>query len=247
MPKFFVKDEQVDEENIKIVGEDVNHIVNVLRLKKEDEVQICNANTNVNYIANIINMNKKIVECKIKHIENSTNETNIDITLFQGLPKADKMEYIIQKNVELGVKHIVPVDMERSIVKLDEKTMIKKIERWQKISEVAAKQSGRDIIPKIENIINVKKICELIKNYDIVLIAYENENQITLKDKLRKIKNFDNLKIAVFIGPEGGIDKKELEELIKAGAKTITLGKRILRTETASIVVVSNLIYEAEM
>ena len=179
--------------------------------------------------------------------ENSTNETNIDITLFQGLPKADKMEYIIQKNVELGVKHIVPVDMERSIVKLDEKTMIKKIERWQKISEVAAKQSGRDIIPKIENIINVKKICELIKNYDIVLIAYENENQITLKDKLRKIKNFDNLKIAVIIGPEGGIDKKELEELIKAGAKTITLGKRILRTETASIVVVSNLIYEAEM
>ena len=137
--------------------------------------------------------------------------------------------------------------MERSIVKLDEKTMIKKIERWQKISEVAAKQSGRDIIPKIENIINVKKICELIKNYDIVLIAYENENQITLKDKLRKIKNFDNLKIAVIIGPEGGIDKKELEELIKAGAKTITLGKRILRTETASIVVVSNLIYEAEM
>ena len=95
MPKFFVKDEQVDGENIKIVGEDVNHIVNVLRLKKEDEVQICNANTNVNYIANIINMNKKIVECKIKHIENSTNETNIDITLFQGLPKADKMEYII--------------------------------------------------------------------------------------------------------------------------------------------------------
>lgn len=112
---------------------------------------------------------------------------------------------------------------------------------------MAAKQSGRDIIPKIENIINVKKICELIKNYDIVLIAYENENQITLKDKLRKIKNFDNLKIAVIIGPEGGIDKKELEELIKAGAKTITLGKRILRTETASIVVVSNLIYEAEM
>lgn len=247
MPKFFVKDEQVDGENIKIVGEDVNHIVNVLRLKKEDEVQICNANTNVNYIANIINMNKKIVECKIKHIENSTNETNIDITLFQGLPKADKMEYIIQKNVELGVKHIVPVDMERSIVKLDEKTMIKKIERWQKISEVASKQSGRDIIPKIEIPTNIKKICENINEYDIVLVAYENEEDNTLKTELQKIKRTDNLKIAIIIGPEGGIDKKEILQLKEVGAKTITLGQRILRTETASIVVISNIIYELEM
>ena len=199
MPKFFVKDEQVDGENIKIVGEDVNHIVNVLRLKKEDEVQICNANTNVNYIANIINMNKKIVECKIKHIENSTNETNIDITLFQGLPKADKMEYIIQKNVELGVKHIVPVDMERSIVKLDEKTMIKKIERWQKISEVAAKQCGRNIIPKIKPILNLKNICNMLKEYDIVLLAYEKEEKITIKQELNNIKeNLEKRKIKIY-------------------------------------------------
>ncbi len=247
MPKFFFKSEQVNKESIKILGEDVKHIVNVLRLKKDDEIQICNAETNVNYIANIINIDKQFVECKIKNIKNSTAETNIDITLFQGLPKADKMEYIIQKNVELGVKYIVPVAMERSIVHLDTKTTSKKIERWQKISEIAAKQSGRDLIPKIENVVNIKNICEVIPNYDIVLVAYENETENTLKTELKKIKNFNNLKIAIIIGPEGGIDKKELDKLVTAGAKTITLGKRILRTETASIVVISNIIYEAEM
>ncbi len=247
MPKFFVKNEQIKDNEITILGEDVKHIANVLRLKKEDEIQICNLDTKMNYIANINEIDKKYVKCKIKKIENTNSEIQVNITLYQGLPKADKMEYIIQKNVELGVKKIIPVEMERSIVKFDQKTVEKKIERWQKISEVASKQSGRDIIPKIEIPTNIKKICENINEYDIVLVAYENEEDNTLKTELQKIKRTDNLKIAIIIGPEGGIDKKEILQLKEVGAKTITLGQRILRTETASIVVISNIIYELEM
>lgn len=247
MPKFFVKNEQIKDNEITILGEDVKHIANVLRLKKEDEIQICNLDTKMNYIANINEIDKKYVKCKIKKIENTDSETQVNITLYQGLPKADKMEYIIQKNVELGVKKIIPVEMERSIVKFDQKTVEKKIERWQKISEVASKQSGRDIIPKIEIPTNIKKICENINEYDIVLVAYENEEDNTLKTELQKIKRTDNLKIAIIIGPEGGIDKKEILQLKEVGAKTITLGQRIFRTETASIVVISNIIYELEM
>lgn len=247
MPKFFVKNEQIKDNEITILGEDVKHIANVLRLKKEDEIQICNLDAKINYIASINKIDKKYVKCKIKKVENTDSETQVNITLYQGLPKADKMEYIIQKNVELGVKKIIPVEMERSIVKFDQKTVAKKIERWQKISEVASKQSGRDIIPKIEIPTNIKKICENINEYDIVLVAYENEEDNTLKTELQKIKRTDNLKIAIIIGPEGGIDKKEILQLKKVGAKTITLGQRILRTETASIVVISNIIYELEM
>ena len=247
MPKFFVKNEQIKDNEITILGEDVKHIANVLRLKKEDEIQICNLDTKMNYIANINEIDKKYVKCKIKKIENTNSEIQVNITLYQGLPKADKMEYIIQKNVALGEKKIIPVEMERSIVKFDQKTVEKKIERWQKISEVASKQSGRDIIPKIEIPTNIKKICENINEYDIVLVAYENEEDNTLKTELQKIKKTDNLKIAIIIGPEGGIDKKEILQLKEVGAKTITLGQRILRTETASIVVISNIIYELEM
>ena len=247
MSKFFVKENQINNDKIHILGEDVNHIANVLRMKKEDEVQICNQETGENYITKIISFSKDEIECEIVKKIIETVESNVDITLFQGIPKFDKMELIIQKNTEVGVKKIVPVLMERTVVKLDEKTANKKIERWQKISEVASKQSGRDIIPKIEIPTNIKKICENINEYDIVLVAYENEEDNTLKTELQKIKRTDNLKIAIIIGPEGGIDKKEILQLKEVGARTITLGQRILRTETASIVVISNIIYELEM
>ena len=137
--------------------------------------------------------------------------------------------------------------MKRCVVKLDEKTKPKKISRWQKISEVASKQSGRDIIPKINNVINIKNICNIISKYDIVLLAYENENINTLKNEITKIKNLkQNLKIGIIIGPEGGIEKEEVEILKEAGAKVITLGKRILRTETVALVLISIIMYELE-
>ena len=145
MSKFFVKENQINNNEITIMGEDVNHIINVLRMKKEDELQICNQETGENYISKIINYSKETVECEIIEKLEMTRESNVHITLFQGIPKFEKMELIIQKNTEIGIKEIIPVKMERTIVKLDQKGIQKKLERWQKIAEIAAKQSMRDI------------------------------------------------------------------------------------------------------
>ena len=157
------------------------------------------------------------------------------------------MEYIIQKSVELGVYDITPVEMQRCVVKLNDKDKIKKQERWQKISEVASKQSGRDIIPKINNIKNIKNIVNEVTNYDLFLIAYEKEKDNTLKNELSKIKNNkENMKIAILIGPEGGLEETDTKLLQQKGAKIITLGKRILRTETVALSVISIIMYELE-
>lgn len=244
MQKFFVKDEQIRENRVEITGTDVNHIVNVLRMRKEDKVQINNLSTSENYMAEIIEYSNERISCKIIEKIPSKSETNIDIHMYQGLPKADKMELIIQKTTEIGVKKIIPVSMERCIVKLDEKDSIKKVERWQKISEVAAKQSKRDIIPQIENVIKISDLYTKIKEYDLFIVAYEEEDTKTLKEVLKS--NATARKIGVLIGPEGGIDIKEIQKLKENGAVIVTLGNRILRTETAPIVLASNIIYELE-
>lgn len=251
MPKFFVKTNQIKENKIFIQGEDVKHISRVLRAKINDELNVCNSENGTNYLCNIVNISDSEIECNIKEkLENQT-ESNIEVTIFQGLPKADKMEFIIQKSVELGVHDITPVEMKRCVVRLNEKDKIKKIGRWQKISEVAAKQCGRDIIPKINNVINIKQICELIPQYDVVLVAYENEKENTLKEQLKNIKKEkkekkDKLKIGIVIGPEGGLELQDVEELKEKGASIITLGKRILRTETVALNILSIIMYELE-
>lgn len=202
MPKFFVKEEQIKEKQIIIKGQDVNHIKKVLRAKIGDELQICNSKTKENFLCDIEKINNEDIICNIKQKIEEKVESNIEVTIFQGLPKADKMEYIIQKSVELGVYDIIPVEMKRCVVKLDEKDKSKKITRWQKISEVAAKQCGRDIIPEIKEIINIKKLCNLIESYDIVLVAYENEKENTLKEEIKLIKEntkYNNNKIKIGI------------------------------------------------
>lgn len=252
MSKFFVKTEQINNNDIVIIGDDVNHIINVLRMKKTDKVQICNQDTGDNYNAEIVNYSKNEVECKIISKINETTESNVHITLFQGIPKFEKMELIIQKNTEVGIKSIVPVIMERTVVKLDEKIASKKLERWQKIAEIAAKQSMRDIIPQIGNITKLKNIDTT--EFDAVLVAYENEEHNMLKTELqkleRKIKSNNSSEqqynIAIVIGPEGGISEKELGMLAEKNAKFVSLGKRILRTETAGVVMAGNIIYELE-
>ena len=246
MPKFFVKRNQIDDNKITIIGEDVNHIINVLRLKNGDEIEICNSDTSENYNTKMIDSNKDKVICEIIKKTDKNSESNIYITIFQGLPKADKMELIVQKGVELGIKELTPVNMERCVVKLDNKSELKKIERWQKIAEVAAKQSGRDSITKINNIQSIKNICNLTHEYDILLVAYENEKQNNLGQEIQSLKNSkkENLKIGILIGPEGGITTEEIEKLKQSGAKIITLGNRILRTETVAFVMTSILQYE---
>lgn len=188
MPKFFVEQEQIQENKIIIKGQDVKHIKKVLREKVGNELQICNSQNGDNFLCIIKHINDEDIICEIKQEIEEKVESDIEVTIFQGLPKADKMEYIIQKSVELGVFDITPVEMKRCVVKLDNKDKEKKISRWQKISEVAAKQCGRDIIPKINNIINIKNLCDLIEKYDIVLVAYENEKENTLKEQLNTIK-----------------------------------------------------------
>ena len=246
MPKFFIEANQMQENKITLFGEDVKHIANVLRKQIGDQINICNITTSENFLCQIKEINKEQIKCDIVKKLLSEAEPNTEITIFQGLPKAEKMEIIIQKCTELGVKYFIPVQMERCVVKLDSKSEEKKIERWNKIAETAANQSGRDFIPKVENSINLQKLLNLIQKYDIVLLAYENEEKNTLKNVLKTLENKKNLKIGIIIGSEGGIDYKEVQKLVEAGAKTITLGKRILRTETVGLAMASIIMYELE-
>ena len=246
MPKFFVTTNQIEENMIRIEDEDVNHIKNVLRAKVEDTIDICDCETSKNYICQIEKIEEKNIYCHIVEEIESNVESNIKVTIFQGLPKADKMELIIQKSVELGVYDITPVEMKRCVVKLNEKDKIKKIQRWQKISEGAAKQSGRDRIPNINNIINVNKMCETFKEYDLVLVAYEEEKVNSLKQELKKLEKDKKIKIGIVIGPEGGIDKEEINKFKENNVKIITLGNRILRTETVALNMLSIIMYELD-
>ena len=248
MPKFFIKTENLKEnEEIWITGRDVNHIKNVLRKKIDDKINICNSDTQKNYECVIKNIEENKIVCKILYEVKSLAESNINITIFQGLPKADKMELIIQKATELGVKTIVPVITKRTVIKLKDKDKQNKVDRWQKIAEVAAKQSGRDIIPTIENIINITNI--KFDEFDKIFVLYENEEKISIKDEIEQLKN-DNkeeLNIGIVIGPEGGFAENEIEQLrLNQNVSVVTLGKRILRTETAGVVMAGNIIYELE-
>lgn len=246
MPKFFIKTENLKEnEEIWITGSDVNHIKNVLRKKIDDKINICNSDTQKNYECVIKNIEENKIVCKILDEVKSLAESNLNITIFQGLPKSDKMELIIQKATELGVKTIVPVVTKRTVIKLKDKDKQNKVDRWRKIAEVAAKQSGRDIIPTIENIINIADI--KFDEFDKIFVLYENEEKISIKDEIEQLKN-DNkeeLNIGIVIGPEGGFAESEIEQLrLNQNVSVVTLGKRILRTETVALVVSGILMYE---
>lgn len=246
MPKFFIKNENILDNKVIIEGNDYNHIKNVLRKNIEDELNICNSENGINYLCKIKEINEKQIILNIEEEIESISESNLKITIYQGLPKAEKMELIIQKSTELGVTAIVPTVMKRCVVKIDDKDKSKKIVRWQKIAEVAAKQSGRDKITKIEDFKNIKNICENINDYDAILLAYENERNNSIKDEIQLLKQLDKQEynIAIIIGPEGGLELEEVQLLQNAGAKVITLGSRILRTETVSLTLSSILMYE---
>ncbi len=248
MPKFFIENKNITNNIITIQGKDVNHIKNVLRKKSGDQLEICNKTTQQDYICEIDKLEEEKITCKILKKTENNAESKIKVKIYQGLPKSDKMELVIQKSVELGVYEIAPVEMKRCVVKLNEKDKNKKLERWQKISEVASKQSGRSIIPKINPVIKISEICEKCSQYDKFIVAYENEEETTLKQELKDIKNEQDkeIKIGVLIGPEGGIDSTEIEYLQKNGAKIITLGKRILRTETVALNILSIIMYELD-
>ena len=241
MYNFFVNSEQIQNNKVKIQGQDAKHISSVLSMKNGEKLYINNKENEEKFLAEIENIQKDEINCLLLDKVDSV-ESDIKVTLFQGMPKADKMEYIIQKAIELGIYEIVPIEMKNCIFKLKDN---KKIERWQAIAESAAKQSKRNIIPKIRNAEKISNIKNEIKDYDLVLIAYEDENKTTLKKVLKNRNNLSN--IAIVIGPEGGIDKSEVDELTQNGAISASLGKRILRTETASVVLLSMILYEYEL
>lgn len=244
MPRFFVRTNQISNNNIDIIGEDVKHIKNVLRKQIGDKVEVCNQDTGDSYKCEIKNFSED--EIKTNIIEKLKNiQEKVQVDIYQGLPKSDKMELIIQKSVELGANAIIPVNMKRCVVKLEGKDEAKKTDRWQKIAESAAKQCGRSFIPKVKNLIKVKDICNLINEYDAIIVAYENEKENTLKSELQKLDSA-NLKIGIVIGPEGGLEESDIKLLRENGARIVTLGNRILRTETVALNVLSIIMYEFE-
>lgn len=242
MPKFFVTRDKITDTDITIDSEDVAHITRVLRLGVGDEITVCDSQ-GTDYEAEIVTIGQKEIVCKINSKSASASEPNIKVTLFQGLPKASKMEYIIQKTTELGISEIVPVKLARCVVKIDnDKDEAKKLDRWQKISESAAKQSGRGIVPQISEIMTLDEIIEKSKEFDLFFVPYECEEQKTLKETLLSKKDVKT--VGFRIGPEGGFDIAETEKLRNACIDTVTLGKRILRTETAGEAVLAMTMYE---
>ncbi|HPT75386.1 MAG TPA: 16S rRNA (uracil(1498)-N(3))-methyltransferase [Defluviitaleaceae bacterium] len=240
LPRFFVSPSQIQGKQIVIQGEDVKHISKVLRLKKGDKILICNRQ-GIDYECIIKDM-EKIITAEIISKNASIGEALTKITLFQALTKSDKMDYIIQKAVELGVHRIVPVVTERTIVKIEnEKKENSKLQRWNKISESAAKQSQRGIIPEVAAVIPLIEAFNQAEKMDLKLIPYEMEKNNHLKDLLA---NCTAKSIAIFIGPEGRFEESEINLAKEHGIIPVTLGRRILRTETAGLVTVSIMMYE---
>lgn len=246
MQHFFVEPGQIQGTIIQITGNDVNHIRNVLRMKIGEEISVRNGIDGKEYRAEIAAFEEDAVWCDLRFVKEEGIELPAQIFLFQGLPKADKMELIIQKAVELGVHEVIPVATKRAVVKLDEKREKSKIARWNGISESAAKQSGRAIVPQIHEVMTMKEAIAYASAMEAKAIPYElAEGMEATKSWISDCKTAKQ--IAVFIGPEGGFAPEEIAMAEEAGVVPISLGKRILRTETAGLTVLSILMYELEM
>lgn len=249
MYQFFVEDEQVafDAEQkigkICITGTDVNHIRNVLRMKTGEKVRVSDRSGHA-FFCCLEEIAGNYVSARIEYADEIGTELDNPIWLFQGLPKSDKMELIIQKATELGVSEVIPVSMKNCVVKLDAKKADNKNKRWQTIAESAAKQSKRTVIPVIRPLMNWKEALELAKTLDVVLVSYENERGM---EATREIIGHitPGQSIGIFIGPEGGFSEEEITGLPDEMHR-ISLGRRILRTETAGLATLAMLVYQLD-
>ncbi len=241
MYRFYINRKDINGNQIYITGTDVNHIKNVLRLEKGDWIVACDGD-GIDYVSRIKEIDSHCISLDIEKVYNSDTELKTKLVLFQGLPKGDKMELIVQKTVELGVSEIVPVITKRCVVKLNESKALKKQQRWQAIAEAAAKQSGRGIIPKVKIPVTLQKAFDIASSLEYNMIPYELADGI---DSSRKIVSEACSKnsAGIFIGPEGGFEKEEIAQAINMGIYPVTLGKRILRTETAGMAFISILMF----
>lgn len=245
MNRFFVNTNQIDDQEIRIIRkEDIHHIKNVLRLRTGEHIEVSDG-ANWEYEGIIGQYDPDGLKVEIIRRQAFAREPKVRITLFQGIPKLSKMDFIIQKAVELGVAEIVPVFMARTVV-ADKGNFGKKVVRYEMIAEEAASQCGRGIIPYIRQAIPFNKILESIEPNSTVLFLYENEKNITIKDVLRNLPTIP-AHLAFIVGPEGGFDGAEAEWLKERGIDCVTLGKTILRTETAGLAALAMCMYELEL
>ncbi|WXR61138.1 RsmE family RNA methyltransferase [Peptostreptococcaceae bacterium AGR-M142] len=246
MDRFFSNNIDLQSNKIIIDGDDVKHITKVLRMKEDNLLEICDNNDN-EYIAKITTMSKKEICLDIVEHKKVKRESKININLFQGYPKGAKFELIIQKLTEIGVCNITPIITARVINKSLREKEAKKFDRWEKIIYEASKQSKRGVIPKLNGFLSLKEMIDKTEEDDLKIVFYENEDDLNLKDIVKKI-NKENIKsISIVIGPEGGFEEDEIGLLKENNYHISTLGKRILRTETASIVAASLILYEFDI
>ena len=247
MHQFFVEPVQIhlNDRRVIILGEDVNHIRNVLRMKPGEELNVSNGEDGREYRCAILALEDAQVLCELRFVKEAQVELPSRIHLFQGLPKGDKMECIIQKCVELGVYQIIPVAMKRCVVKLDGKKAQAKVARWQGIAQAAAKQSKRGVVPEVTEVVDFVRAMEMAVDMDVRLLPYElAEDMGQTRQAIERL--VPGQSIAIFIGPEGGFDEAEVARAVEGGALPVTLGRRILRTETAGMTVLAWLVYRLE-
>jgi len=243
MHHFFIEPENIVDEQIRITGSDVRHITKALRLQPGDKISVADGRGQ-KYIIKLVETSEEVVIGEIQDEFIAQVEPEVKVTLLQGLPKSKKMDLIVQKCTELGIDQVIPMETKRSVVKLKPSKAKRRQKRWQKIAEEAAKQSGRAMIPKIGELKDFADLEEVIADYDLVLIPWEDEDSDGLKNKLQNL-DLNPEKILLVIGPEGGFASEEVDKAKELGAKSVTLGPRILRTETAGLAALSMILYEA--
>ena len=244
MHHFFVTPQQISGDKILIEGGDVNHMKNVLRMKLHEKAEISDGESRT-YLCEVEAYEEDVAVLHILEEMEADTEPASKLYLFQGLPKSDKMELIVQKAVELGVYQVIPVAMKRSVVRLDDKKAAKKADRWNSIAESAAKQAGRSRIPEVTMPLSYKEALKMAEELDVTLLPYELAGGMKVtREVIRQIKSGQS--VGIFIGPEGGFEPEEVDAAVSMGAKVITLGRRILRTETAGLATLAVLMFELE-
>lgn len=251
MSRFFVEPENIGEKNIIIDNrEDLHHMMKVLRLSAGDEIEVSDS-VEWEYTAELLYLDSDSAEARIIDKQRFTTEPEVQVTLFQGIPKQGKMETIVQKCVELGVHAVIPVFMDRTVV-VDKGNFGKKVQRWQKVSDEAVKQCKRGLIPQVFDPMKMPEVLTTFGVFDLVLFPYENEDGTTVKNVLREVRESSEWlegrkRIAVIIGPEGGFSDKEAADIVAAGGRSVSLGKTTLRTETAGMAALAMVMYEMEL